>query len=66
MASKHDNRLYQKVSVIKGHCVYKAIWMPTIDEKLSVQSEDNNEHAVAVIKDGQTVNQIQFVTTISS
>ena len=52
MASKYNSNYYHKVSVIKGHHVYKAIWMPTIGEKLSVQSEDNNKHAIAVVKDG--------------
>ena len=40
------------MGVIESH-VYKAIWMPTIDEKLSLQIEDNSEHTVAVTKDGQ-------------
>ena len=39
--------------------------MPTIGEKLSVQSEDDNKHAVTVIKDSQIVGQIRFVTIIS-
>ena len=52
---KYDSKSYQKVSVIEGHHVYRAIWMPTICKELSVQSKDDNEHdknAVAVIKDG--------------
>ena len=50
-----DSKSYQKVSVIEGHHVYEAIWMPTTGKELSVQSVDDNkqdEHAVAVIKDG--------------
>ena len=36
MASKYDNRFSQKVGVIKSHRVCKAIRMPRIGEKLSV------------------------------
>ena len=61
MATKYDDSFYQKVGVIKSQCIYKAIWMPTIGEELSVQSEDDNKHAVAVIKDGQ----IRLVAIIS-
>ena len=52
MASKYDSNYYHKVSVIKGHHICKAIWTPTIGEELSVQFEDDNERAIAVIKDG--------------
>ena len=65
MASKYDNRYYQEVGVIKSHYVYKAIWMPTIGEKLSVQFEKNNKHVVALIKDNQIVGQIRLVAIIS-
>ena len=44
MASKNNSNYYHKVSVIKGHHVYKAIWTPTIGEKLPVQFEDDNAH----------------------
>ena len=55
MGSKYDSKTYQKVIVIEGHQIYKAIWTPTTGKELSVQSEDDNEHnehSVAVIKDG--------------
>jgi len=45
-------------SVIRGHHVYKTIWMPSIGENLEVQVDEGNEHdsfAVAVIKVGQVV-----------
>ena len=54
VVSKYDSKSYQKVNVIEGHHIYKAIWMPTIGEELSVQSRNDNkhnEHVVAVIKD---------------
>ena len=51
MASKYDSKYDQNVSVMKVHLVYKAIWIPTIGGKLSVQSKDNNKHSIAVIKD---------------
>ena len=62
MVSKYNNRYYQKLSVIEGHHVYKAIWTPTIGEKESVQSKDDTEHAVAMIKHDQMCS----VTIISS
>ena len=46
---------YQKVGAFKGHCVHKATWMPTIGEKLSVKSEEDNKYTITVIKDGQIV-----------
>ena len=56
MASLGSN-YYEKVSVVKGHHIYKAIWTPMIGEELPVQSEDNNyhnEHTIAVMMDGLT------------
>ena len=49
---------YEKVSVVKGYHVYKAVWTPFIGEELPVQPEDHNdhdEHAVAATRDGRTV-----------
>ena len=63
--SKYDNIFSQKVGVTESHRVYKANWMPTISEKLSVQSKDNIEYAIAVIKDDQIVSQIHFVIILS-
>ena len=45
---------YDKVSVVKGHHVYKAVWTPFIGEELPVQPEYHEEHAVAVTRDGCT------------
>ena len=43
---------YEKASVVKGHHIYKAIWMPVINEELPAQAEDHNDHDehVAVTK----------------
>ena len=46
---------YEKMSVARGHHVYKVNWTPEVREVLQVRTEDGNEHdehAVAVIKDG--------------
>ena len=42
-----------KESVVRGHHVYKHIWMPGINEELSVEKEPGNLHdsfAVFVVK----------------
>ena len=64
MAGMYNSKHYQKVSVIKGHCIfYKAVWMLTTGKELSVQVEDNNhdEHTVAVTKNSQIISPIHFV-----
>ena len=35
---------YEKESVIRGHHVYKSIWMPHMGEELIAKIDDNNEH----------------------
>ena len=50
-----------KESVIRGHHVYKDIWIPVIGQQLCVLSEHNNPHhkrAVAVYKDGVIVGHV--------
>ena len=49
---------YEKKSVVRGHHIYKALWTPSIGEELLVEREDGNQHddhAVAVIKNGDIV-----------
>ena len=58
---------YEKASVIKGHRVYKSIWMPVIGEELHTKLEkdiEHDKHAVAVILDDCTVGHLPY--TISS
>ena len=43
MTSKYVNKYNQKMSVIKVHYIYEAIWMPTIAEELLVQSGHDNK-----------------------
>ena len=49
---------YEKMSVIRGHHIYKSVWTPFIEEELMVEAEDGNEHAVAVKKDGCVVGHV--------
>ena len=42
-------------SVIRGHHIYKKVWMPSVGEVLLLVKEEGNEHncfAVSVMKDG--------------
>ena len=59
MASQGSNyESYQKVSVVRGHHIYKVIWTPEVGEDLQLRPEDHNEHdtyAVAVVKGGSIV-----------
>ena len=52
-----DSR-FVKSSVVRGHHVYKAVWIPALREELIVKAEDGNahdEHAMAVVKEGNVV-----------
>ena len=47
-------------SAIRGYHVYKDIWTPSVDDKLSVEREFKNQFdrfAVKIIFDGETVGQ---------
>ena len=49
---------FQLESVIRGHHVYKSVWIPFIGETLSQMPDDGNEHhiyAVGVVKDAAIV-----------
>ena len=51
----------RKDSVVRGHHVYKSVWTHVIDEELYLESEESNEHneyAVAIRKDGKTVGHV--------
>ena len=53
-----DSR-FVKSSVVRGHHVYKAVWIPALREELIVKAEDGNahdEHAMAVVKEGNVVS----------
>ena len=44
---------FEKASVVRGHHIYKAVWMPTLGEELLLEPEDDNEHdkyAVSVVR----------------
>ena len=45
-------------SVVRGHHVYKDVWMPFTGEELTVQQDNDNEHddySVGVLKDSVVV-----------
>ena len=52
---------------MRGHHVYKSVWTP-VGEELNLEHEESNEHdeyAVAVRKNGETVRQrIQRLSTL--
>lgn len=51
----------RKDSVVRGHHVYKSVWTPVIGEELYLEPEESNEHdeyAVAVRKDGETIGHV--------
>ena len=53
-----DDFSFRFESVIRGHHIYKDVWVPFIGEILRLGRENNNEqdhHAVAVLKDNATV-----------
>ena len=56
MGSYHES--YQKVSVARGHRIYKVVWTPEVGEVLKVRTEDGNEHAIAVVKDGLIIGHV--------
>ena len=58
---------YKKASVVKGHNIYKAVWLPVIGEELRTKLEKDNEHdehAVAVILDGCTVGHVPHAVSL--
>ena len=47
--------VYKFHGVVRGHHIYKTVWIPVIDETLQVVQEgtsEHNEYAVAIIKGG--------------
>ena len=52
---------YEKMSVIRGHHIYKSIRTPIIGEELVLEAQDDNEHdkhAVGVMKDGCVIGHV--------
>ena len=52
--------VFEKDSVVRGHCMYKMCWTPVIGEEVHVtimteDDEEHDEHVVNVRKDGYTV-----------
>ena len=61
-----DMASYKKTSAIRGHHIYKSIWVPVIVEESSIQWEDSNihdKHAITVIKDNYIVRQVTCSTS---
>ena len=60
-AAAADEDSFILESSVRGHHVYKVIWMPVIGEILQVQAEANNEqdaHAVATVLHGVVVGHL--------
>jgi len=52
---------YNKESVVRGHHVYKTVWIPFIGEILAVNREEDNSHdchAVAVYLEDSVVGHL--------
>ena len=52
---------------MRGHHIYKSVWTPFIGEELYLEPEESNEHdeyAVAVRKDGETVGHAPVLSRI--
>ena len=50
--------IYKKKSVVRGHHIYQKSWRPVIEEPLTVEREEINQHddyAVAVMKNKDIV-----------
>ena len=48
-------------SVVRGHHIYKEIWLPFVGERLSVSHEEGNghdRHAVKIARDGVIVGHV--------
>ena len=45
-------------SVVRGHHNYKNVWIPVIDEELTVLPEENNIHIVTMMKDVDIVGHV--------
>ena len=58
MTSPGERAIYIHRDVIRGHHLYKAVWTPTIGERLCVQREPRNaldRRAVAVLTSEDTL-----------
>ena len=68
MASEGSDS-YEKMSVIRGHHIYKSVWILFIGEELVVEAKDGNEHdknAVTVMKDGCVVGHVpRYISRVS-
>ena len=57
-------------SFIRGHHVYKDVWMPVIGEVLLLRREPSNvkdSYAVAIVKDGDVVGHVPYnISAIAS
>ena len=57
--AKRQRRTFRFSSVIRGHHIYKAVWMPYLLDELSTAKEESNtydRHAVAVLKNDAMPN----------
>ena len=58
LAAMGEAATWSKESVVRGHHVYKTVWMPYIGQCLRVSREENNDHddyAISVINTSGTV-----------
>ncbi len=56
-------RFFSLNSAVRGHHVYKRVWLPSIGEELETSAEEDNPNdsfAVAVIKGSQVVGHVPW------
>ena len=56
-----ERSYFSKESVVRGHDMYKHIWMPGIGEELSIEKEPGNLHdkfAVSVVKNDYMIGHV--------
>ena len=61
MASATTDSVYLHVGVIRGHYIYKSVWMPVLREVLPLSTNEANDHnrfAVSVNRGEQTVGHV--------
>ena len=53
--------MFAFTSAVRGHCIYRDLWKPSIGEKLVAKREFNNpmdKHAVKVVKGDEMVGHL--------
>ena len=58
MAYSAEDFIFQLPSVVRGHHIYKSVWIPSIGETLALQVDAEDEHGAysgGIVKDSVVV-----------